>query len=636
VDSVSYASSVWLVATIFHYCFGDDQMLKKRKAKTSAVDVKLQLPKDLNFKILAQLYKDLGCSQEVNAAEFVNDLSDDEEISSFGKAIRQRDTAKLLSAAQSFQPQSMLYDGLHTSDFYVRYQLGSFLKKYPEKGDDSKKRAIAKFHSADRECGLYNETNHRALLALDEKHPSFLGVIQEIQHDILGLLDDFPNVDRLLSLSKHGPGTSLLGKLYANGKTTCFYKWSTLPYTVTPQCVPYAKTAISSDPRWIGALDDEYRRSAKIPLGSPIDTKAFWAHVLKTVECSRTTTVPKSAEIDRTICIEPLLNVYLQLGVDGLIRSRLKSRWQYNIDDQSKNQELAQRGSADGDFATVDLSSASDLISLKICEILLPPAWYDLLLDLRSAATEIDGQIFPLSKISSMGNGYTFALETLIFGALTRCAIRRTKSPRISSVYGDDIVLPTCAYVYLKELLTMCGFRLNTAKTFTDGPFRESCGKDFYKGMNVRPLFLSKEIKTLPDLLYVHNAIWALEHRLDWTFGFDFTETRLLIRKYIPPKIRKACYGPASESLDTYLFSGRKLPRTSGGYRWGMRVIPQPITGKRRYKDFFFIKLMCNLRGDKPSEHSWDVLKKPNTGNAFDITKRGFVKYKLTKCKVWE
>jgi len=611
-------------------------MLKKHKGgKKKVFSMELSLPRNFQYKIFASLYKELGCTGAADVSPFVDDISGDPFIKEVGLAIRHRSTAKLRAACANFHPQCMVESEYFAQKFFAKYQLASFLKKYPETGDDSRTKAIEKFHLDEQTCSSYNEYNHRALLALDEKHPSFLGIIQEIQNDILGLLGDFPNLDTLVGLSKHGPGTSVESRLYKMGKVTSFYKWSSLPYTVTPLAVPYAKMAISSDPRWIGALDDWYRRQEKIKIGYPINVEDFWSKVLKVVRHSRVATVPKSAEIDRTICIEPLLNVYLQLGVDGIIRSRLKKRWGYDLNDQSRNQNLAKQGSIDGTLATVDLSSASDLISLKICEVLLPPAWYDLLFDLRSAATVIDGKMFPLSKISSMGNGYTFAIESLIFGALTRCAIRRSKSLRISSVYGDDIVLPSTAYPLLKELLELCGFRVNADKTFTTGPFRESCGMDFFKGANVRPLFLKKKIEILPDLLYLHNALWALEDRLHWSYGFDFSGTRRLIRKYVPDGIRKYCYGPPSESLDTYLFSNRPLARTEGGYAWGLRVIARPFSIKGRYKDFFFRKLMCDLRGVKTRDHAWDLKRKPNTGNAFDITRRDFVGHKLTKCKVW-
>jgi hypothetical protein len=101
-------------------------------------------------------------------------------------------------------------------------------------------------------------------------------------------------------------------------------------------------------------------------------------------------------------------------------------------------------------------------------------------MDLRSPKGVLVDKSYTFEKISSMGNGFTFALESLIFGALVRCAIRRTGSVKKSAVYGDDLIVPVTAAPYLKTLLEYFGFQLNEDKSFAAGPFRESCGKDFY------------------------------------------------------------------------------------------------------------------------------------------------------------
>jgi hypothetical protein len=92
-----------------------------------------------------------------------------------------------------------------------------------------------------------------------------------------------------------------------------------------------------------------------------------------------------------------------------------------------------------------------------------------------------------------MGNGYTFELETLIFVLLSICACDEVGvSSKDVSVYGDDIIIPVEAYDVLKEVLETCGFTINEDKSYHEGPFRESCGEDYFRGINVRP-FLVRE-----------------------------------------------------------------------------------------------------------------------------------------------
>jgi hypothetical protein len=587
--------------------------------------VKVMLPKDLPWKVFGSLINDLEMNSVPNLPTRYSEM-----LPEVLGCIRNRDVSKLMDLISDLGPQCILKENLsNKSDalaFFCLYQVGSFLKKYPFPGQNTKEKALIKFDEADDICRAYNSENYKALLSLNERHPDFLGVVEEMQDDILSLLGETPNVDSIISHAAHGPGVSL-GDLYKGGKVTDFYKWSSLPYTVTQATLPLAKTAILADPRWIGALDHWYRKSKAIPVGRPICMESFWDSVFRVVEGSRTTTVPKTAVIDRTIAIEPLLNVFLQLGVDRVIRRRLKRIWGYDLDTQERNQILALEGSIHGLLTTVDLSMASDLISLMICMILLPAAWFDLLWDLRSPVTRVDGYPLTLEKISSMGNGFTFALESLIFGALVRCSIRRTKSARISAVFGDDIVLPKTAYPYLQELLNLCGFKLNTEKSYSSGPFRESCGRDYFLGYNVRPTFLTKKIQSVKDLFYLHNSLILLEESLDWTWGVDLSATKELVKSWIPKKFRDQFFGPITESVDTHLFSSKRLRRNRYGQQVYWQIQARPRKYKTGYGDFFFRKLMVSLKSVDRKLNAWDRKHRFDTGNAFDVTRREKVQF---------
>jgi hypothetical protein len=366
----------------------------------------------------------------------------------------------------------------------------------------------------------------------------------------------------------------------------------------------------------------------------PLDPKKFWDAIFEEVDGNRITTVPKTVETDRTIAIEPLMNVYLQLGVDRIIRQQLRTRWGYDLDDQTKNQVRALVASILGKYVTVDLTAASDLIAMIICMLYLPPLWYDYLCDLRSPQGDCDGTKVTYGKISSMGNGYTFALESLIFGALVRAAIRRTRSEHFSAVYGDDLIVPTTAYSYLRELLSLSGFRINEDKTFTTGPFRESCGVDVFNGYNVRPVFLKQKLDNLPALFYIHNAFVAKAAQMEWPFGFTFSNVRRMIRLWIPIHVRTQFFGPIGESWDTHLFVNdlRKLKKSHGvKYYW--KLTPRALIYNRG-TDFFFRKLMVKLM-PSPARSRWDWRSGVNSGNAFDVTRRGAVKHICTRCTLY-
>ena len=467
------------------------------------------------------------------------------------------------------------------------------------------------------------------------------GIVEEIQDDVKLLLGELPPIDRIIGHAKHGPGVSL-GDLYEKGRCTEYYKWSELPYAVTQGTLELARSTIQSDPRWIGALDDWYRKKFHMPIGSPINLNHFWSVVLKVVDGSRITTVPKTALTDRTIAIEPLLNCFFQLGVDRVIKSALRRKWGYDLSSQTRNQIYAKEASVTNKMVTVDLKAASDTIALMICAIFLPPAWYNLLLDLRSPKGDLEGEECTFEKISSMGNGYTFALESLIFGALVRCAIRRTQSERKSAVYGDDLIVPTTAFSYLRDLLVLCGFKLNDDKSFSDGPFRESCGKDFFLGYDVRPVFLKRTLETAQDLFYLHNSLFLLQERLHWTWGVDLSKTLELVVKSIPANHRKHFLGPVMETLDNHIFSHKKLSTAPLGEKFFWQIIAKPERFDRGSK-FYFRKLMCQLRTSLASPFywwrqttdssamKWDKERRFDTGNAFTITRRDAVEFYCVK-----
>jgi hypothetical protein len=212
--------------------------------------------------------------------------------------------------------------------------------------------------------------------------------------------------------------------------------------------------------------------------------------------------VPKDARKDRGIAIEPSLNVFYQLAVGKAIRGRLRERTGVDLQlGQDSHRRMAREASRTGLHATIDLSNASDTVSYNLVKILLPEGWFNLVDTLRSPYTLVKGQWVQLHKFSSMGNGYTFELETLVFLAAVAyaCYLHGESLDRGSnaSVYGDDIILPVKASGTLLALLQWMGFKANAEKTFTTGKFRESCGGDYFDGKAVRPYY-QKEIPDEP------------------------------------------------------------------------------------------------------------------------------------------
>lgn len=279
--------------------------------------------------------------------------------------------------------------------------------------------------------------------------------------------------------------------------------------TVTPAAYKYAYSLITATPRWC--------------------VSGAWSQ-LQIVDGNVFDTVPKSNSTDRAIGKEPDMNMHMQLAIGTYLKHRLKTIAGVDLFDQTINQQLAHRGSVDGSVATLDFSNASNSISQRIvCELLAYcPEWLDLLFALRAPKacfSESDRKLFQLDSptlnwhmFSSMGNGYTFELESAIFYsiAVAYCKLNSISTQDVN-VYGDDLIVPTAACTEeLFEVFTSCGFQINQNKSFWTGEFRESCGKHYHNGVDVSPFYIRKPIDSLPRLIWFANKIrqWSYDEKL--------------------------------------------------------------------------------------------------------------------------
>lgn len=223
----------------------------------------------------------------------------------------------------------------------------------------------------------------------------------------------------------------------------------------------------------------------------------------------RVVQVPKTLKTPRTISVEPSYMMLMQQSVaEPLVRYLEGSRFPFKsirFTDQSVNQELARLGSIDGKLSTIDLSDASDLVSNDlVSEIFkkVAPTFLDLVQACRSSRAQLpDGTILPLRKFASMGSALCFPMEAMVFFTIIMYSIVRQSGRAPSfrylielgkqiAVYGDDIIVPTTMVTGVMEDLELFGLKVNQNKSYCQGFFRESCGGDYYKGVDVTPTYV--------------------------------------------------------------------------------------------------------------------------------------------------
>jgi hypothetical protein len=219
--------------------------------------------------------------------------------------------------------------------------------------------------------------------------------------------------------------------------------------------------------------------------------------------------VPKTLKGPRIIAIEPVCNQFVQQAVLSILVKRIETHrltaGHVNFSDQSINQRLAMSSSIDGQFATIDLSDASDRVpySLALSMFSANPYLKGLVDACRSRNAEMpDGTIVPLSKFASMGSALCFPVESMYFYTICVAALLKAHNLPVTQrnvfyvsrgvyVYGDDIVVPNTMASTVLDYLQKYNCKVNTNKTFYTGKFRESCGVDAYMGRLVTPTYLN-------------------------------------------------------------------------------------------------------------------------------------------------
>jgi len=226
-----------------------------------------------------------------------------------------------------------------------------------------------------------------------------------------------------------------------------------------------------------------------------LDDYDYLQEAIESVPKARLCLVPKDSRGPRLISCEPAELMFIQ---QGLMRSLYRTienhhltRGYVNFISQGTNQLLAKLSSLTGEYATIDLSDASDRVSLNLVERLFPDNWMNCFKACRSDSTILpDGSEVIFNKFAPMGSACCFPVEALVFWAIASASIRKfsgKKSPGVY-VYGDDIIVEACVAEAVMKGLESVGLLVNRSKSFVRGLFRESCGGEYHNGYDVTPV----------------------------------------------------------------------------------------------------------------------------------------------------
>lgn len=207
--------------------------------------------------------------------------------------------------------------------------------------------------------------------------------------------------------------------------------------------------------------------------------------------------VPKELNKLRVITAEPSSLMFYQQGVFSWMMDIIsKSPWRHHIDLERAdlNQDLAWEGSISGEYATIDLSSASDLVKYQHVRFLFNNTCLrEALISTRSNSVRYEDKVLTPEYFAPMGSACCFPVETAYFASIVGAIMERHRDRRAWRVYGDDIIVPSDHFDEVVECLENLGHVVNVDKSFTGNcHFRESCGGDYYDGEDVRPVRVSR------------------------------------------------------------------------------------------------------------------------------------------------
>lgn len=381
-------------------------------------------------------------------------------------------------------------------------------KFFELRGVDREAAAFDTWKGAERLCQETNaffEAYESGLLSID---PEVAAVLHRATRKISMVLGDVPSFKDMGY--RFGPGATTLTK---KSDASVVEKLQA-GLSCSEELAPYVSYVLRELPhlRVLHNVDDVVE-FGRVPSGV-------------IVENDRMSFVLKNLKTYRTVTTGSTLTMMCQLALGDEMGRRL-AKFGIDLKDQTLNQEWAQVGSIDGSVATVDLKTASDSVATRLIYHTFPVAWATALDACRSSKIEYNGEVIKMEKFASMGNGFTMPLQSLLFWALASCCA----DDDYAAVYGDDIIVSTSAIPLLQKVFRTCGFVVNTDKSYWAGSFRESCGADYHRGIDIRPFYLKNQVSD-SDLFQLHNFYARRGNE----------EMRLRVKAYIDP--RGCIYGP--------------------------------------------------------------------------------------------
>jgi len=302
---------------------------------------------------------------------------------------------------------------------------------------------------------------------------------------------------------KHGPGA--ISEVTGPTNKYCWRNWSNRLESV----YPIADCGFHSYSSWAGHIVSRVVGSQE--------------------PASRLICVRKTVKKPRLIAAEPSEHQWCQQNIWHYFCDRAHDSWIgdfVRFRDQTLNQDLCLAASRDGKACTLDLSSASDRVTCQAVESLFranPPLIRALMASRTRLVKLPEKKLHRLRKFATMGSAVTFPVESLLFLSVCLAACLTKRGRKVNrrnvmalrgkvAVFGDDLIVPEDTRDLVIRGLEALRFKVNIAKSFWTGRFRESCGVDAFAGVPVTPAYwkglVTRSSESVASTVAVHNNFY--------------------------------------------------------------------------------------------------------------------------------
>lgn len=273
---------------------------------------------------------------------------------------------------------------------------------------------------------------------------------------------------------------------------------------------------------------------------------------------SKVTLVPKDSRGPRIICMEPHERMFIQKGLMSLLYTHIEevspAKGYINFTNQEINRSLARSSSVDCKYATIDLKDASDMVSWNLIKKLVTPDWLVALTATRSTHASLPDSTLEFKKFAPMGSALCFPIEAMLF-----YSIGRSVSDEVY-VYGDDMIVPRIDAENVIKALESYGLLVNHDKTLLTGLFRESCGGEYYCGVDIS--YIKCKSYSLPKFVAFCNLIterYGIEISEQLIAWYENTYDSLIFRKPFRKPVEGSYFTPEVERPEWGVFFTNRL-----------------------------------------------------------------------------